>query len=438
LRAAAALSTLLDVTDSPGSRSIRGLVGVLSAYAASLSANRLLSIAVPWFVYSTTGSLTKTGVVAFSQMAPFVVSQLLSGPLIDRIGPKAISVAGDTTSMVAMATAPLLYAADALPLWALMALMAVVGAADGPATAAKSVFVPSVTKAAGAPIERGTGLTTTVERTASTLGPLAAGLLISAFGGPMGLWLACALFGVAALVVALTLTNPVADPREAGASTAEGYVAQLREGATFLRKDGLLRAIVGMTMATNLLDQAFIAVLLPAWAIALGVGADAVGLLVSVFAATSIMAALVTTTLAGRLPRRTVYLVGFVVGGLPRFVAMALMWPMWAVVTVFAIGGLGSGFINPIVGAVSYERIPAPLLGRVRTLASSLSWAGIPFGGLFAAGVAGLLGLSGALWVTGALYLVAIVVPGLRKGWSEMAGPSGRSIRAEPAEAGRS
>ena len=88
----------------------------------------------------------------------------------------------------------------------------------------------------------------------------------------------------------------------------------------------------------------------------------------SVFGAASVVAALAAAATGERLPRRTVYLVGFVIGGVPRFVAMAIGIPLWAVLGVFAVGGLGSGFINPIIGAVIYERIPPALLGRVKTL----------------------------------------------------------------------
>ncbi|GIH09603.1 MFS transporter [Rhizocola hellebori] len=404
----------------PPPRSFRGLVGVLSAYATSLSANRLLSIAVPWFVYTTTGSAAKTGLIAFCQITPFVITQALSGPIIDRIGPRRISIAGDVVSMLAMVAATLLYAVDTLPLWGLMVLLAFAGAADGPAVAAKAVFVPSVTRAARAPLERGTGLVTTVERSATVIGPLIAGFVVAAFGGVRALLFAGALFGLAALVTAVTLTDPKPDPGEPAHAPVGGYVAQFKQGATFLHREGLLRTIVVMLIATNFLDQAFMAVLLPAWVQRSGHDADTFGFLVSTFGATSIIASLLAAAYGDRLPRRAVYLIGFTIGGIPRFAAMALGLPLWAVVLTFAIGGLGSGFINPILGAVNYERIPAPLLGRVRTLTSALSWSGIPFGGLFAAAMITASGVTGALWIVGAAYFVAIVIPGLRPEWSQM------------------
>lgn len=401
-------------------RSLRGLVGVLSASAAALSANRLLSIALPWFVLTTTGSATKTGLVVFAQMLPYVVSQALAGPLIDRVGPKRISVTGDLVSMTAMAIAPLLYLTATLPLWALMALMGVVGAADGPSNAAKGVFVPSVTRAAHAPLERGTGLTGAVERTATTVGPAIAGVVVAGFGSIYALWVAAVLFGLASLVVTTTLTDPVVDAPDPGLNPPQGYVGQLKEGADFLRREPLLRAIVAMVAVTNLLDQAFFAVLLPVWARSSGYGAETVGLVVTVFGAASVGAALLAAMTGERLPRRTVYLVGFVIGGIPRFIAMALGLPLIAVLGVFLVGGLGSGFINPIIGAVTYERIPPAMLGRVKTLTTAVAWSGIPFGGLLGAGLLTAAGLTGTLWVVGGGYLVAIVLPGMRREWSQM------------------
>lgn len=164
-------------------RSWRGLVGVLAAQAAAWTGTRLSAIALPWFVLTSTGSAVQTGAVVFAQMGPYVVVQALAGPLIDRIGPRRISITGDVVATAALAMVPLLYLAGTLPLWALMGLVAVVGAADGPSNAAKGVFLPEVTRSAGVPLERGTGLAGAIERLASTLGPAAGGLVVAAVGG---------------------------------------------------------------------------------------------------------------------------------------------------------------------------------------------------------------------------------------------------------------
>lgn len=409
-------------------RSLRALAGVLAANAAAWSATRLLSVALPWFVLSSTGSATTTGMVVFGQTGCYVVAQILSGPLIDRIGARPVSIACDLVGTVALAAVPVLHLAGALPIGALMALTALAGAADGPSNSAKGVLVPAATRAARVPLERGTGLVGAAERTASTVGPAIAGVLVATLGGVSALWVAAALLAAGALIVALALPG-----QRPPAAPAEGYGYRLRRGASFLRGDGLLSAIVGMVAVTNLLDQAFMAVLLPVWAKSAGHGPQAVGLVASVFAAASVAASLTAAAVGDRLPRRAVYLVGFVVGGVPRFAAMALGLPLVAVLAVMAVGGLGSGFINPIIGAVTYERVPAGLLGRVRTMSQALAFCGIPFGGLAGAGLLAVAGLTGTLWIVGGCYLVAVVLPGLRREWSAMNRP--RPTPANPAPA---
>jgi MFS family permease len=105
----------------------RGLIGVLAAQAVAWTGTRISAIALPWFVLTTTGSAVQTGMIAFAEMAPYLVCQVLFGPIIDRVGPRRISIVGDLVSMGAIAMVPVLYAAHTLPvalLWPLVAIAA--------------------------------------------------------------------------------------------------------------------------------------------------------------------------------------------------------------------------------------------------------------------------------------------------------------------------
>jgi len=51
-----------------------GLIGLLCSQAVSLTGTRVSMIAVPWFVLTSTGSATNTGLVAACEMAPYVLS----------------------------------------------------------------------------------------------------------------------------------------------------------------------------------------------------------------------------------------------------------------------------------------------------------------------------------------------------------------------------
>ena len=149
-----------------------------------------------------------------------------------------------------------------------------------------------------------------------------------------------------------------------------------------MRRDPVLMGIGVMIAMTNLLDQAWSVVLVPVWARDSGYGVGAVGLLAATFGAAAVAGSVAAAAWAERLPRYRTYLVAFILAGVPRFVMLALGAPLWSILVVAVIGGCASGFLNPVLGAVLFERIPAPLMGRVTSMNLAMSWSLIPFGGL--------------------------------------------------------
>ncbi|MBV2155915.1 MFS transporter [Kitasatospora sp. SUK 42] len=414
------------VTDPPA-RSLRPLVGVLAAMAVSLTGTRISAIALPWFVLATTGSATMTGLVAFAEMAPYVLVKALTGPLVDRLGPRVVSWTTDAVSAVAAGLVPLLHARGLLPFWLLLVMVAVIGAMRGPGDLAKSVMVPEAADHARVPMERATGLAGVTERLASTIGPAAGGGLVAVIGPLAGLAVNAGTFALGSLIIAVALPKGMGRPAAADATgTAEagdgsgGYWRMFREGFGFLRTEPLLLTVTVMVGITNLLDAGFVTVLVPVWARESGNGPAAIGLIGSAMGVTAVVGSLIAAALAHRLPRRTVFFVGFLLAGAPRYLVLALDAPMWVVITVFAVGGFGSGFLNPILGAVLFERVPRHLLGRVHALGDSLAWAGIPLGGLLAGGAVALVGLIPSLLTAGVLYFATTTLTGLRPEWREM------------------
>ena len=397
-------------------RSRTALYGWLGSEAVSLTGTRVSMVALPWFVLTTTGSATRTGLTAFAEMAPYVVAKAFAGPLVDRVGPRPITIAADLASVLAVGSIPLLHALHLLSFPVLLLAVAVAGLLRGPGDGAKQALVPAVVAAAEVPMERATGLAGAVERLAGTVGAACAGILVAAIGAASALVVDAASFAVSAGMLAATAprrTRPVAVTAPGGT----GYLTELREGWDFLRRDVILVAIVTMVAATNLLDAAFSSVLVPVWAEHSGGGATAVGVLFAVFAGGSVAGSLVAASTGDRLPRFWTYVVGFMVAGLPRFVVLALGVPLSWVLAVAVVGGFASGFLNPILGAVIYERIPEPLMGRVTSLNTSLCWAGIPFGGVLGGLLVAGLGLSPALVVVGVAYLAATMLPVLQPQW---------------------
>ncbi|MCW2852001.1 MAG: transporter permease [Nocardioides sp.] len=403
----------------------RPLYGWLAADALSVTGTRVSMIAVPLFVLETTGSPTKTGLVALAEALPMVLAKVLGGPLIDRLGPRRVAITCDVGSVAAVGAIPLLYDAGLMAFPLLLVLVAIAGALRGPGDAAKHAMVPTLVTEAGVPMERATGLASTVERTASMLGAGLGGLLVAGLGAANALLVDAVSFGLSALVLAwatrplgaASAARPASDVEEADPAP---YVEQLRAGWRFLRGDRVLLGITVMVALTNLLDAAWASVLMPVWAVETGNGAKALGLLFAVFSGASAIGALVAAVWAARLPRYATYLVAFLVCGAPRFVVMALDSPLAMVAAVAVAAGFASGFLNPILGAVIFERIPAPLVGRVSSLTTAMCFALLPFGGLLGGVLIAVGGLPFAMAACGVAYFAVTMLPALDRRWREM------------------
>lgn len=398
----------------------RSFAALAVAETFSISGTRLSQIAVPWLVLTTTGSAVWTGVVGFAEMLPYVVAKALGGPIVDRIGAKAVAVTADSCSVLIVGLIPLLHWLGMLQLGWLIPIAALMGAVRGPSDGAKSALVPVVAEEGAIPLERITGVVGAIERLGGTIGAAAAGAVVAVIGAPQALLVNAVTFVVAAVCISRGVPGAkIQQTQVDSANAGSSYKKELVEGWRFLRGDSVLVGITVMVAMTNLLDQAWTAVLLPVWAHDTGRGAGAIGLVLAAMSGPSVLGALVAAVVGERLPRLLIYVGGFLLAGLPRFTVFAFDVPLPALVTVLATCGFASGFINPILGAVIFERIPRPLVGRVSALSTSLCWALIPFGGLLGGVLSAFIGWRAATLSVGVAYFLVTLMPLLRKSFRE-------------------
>ncbi|MET9801341.1 MFS transporter [Streptomyces sp. NPDC006368] len=420
----------------PGGR--RPLAAVLAANAISVSGNALTLIGVPWFALQTTGSPGKAGLVAFCATLPVVVSAIVGGPVIDRIGRRRVSVVSDLVCALALAAIPLLHHAGRLPFWALCALMGVTGLFHAPGETARHVLVPDLAERAGTTLARAASLFDAVSRGARMAGAALAGVLIAVTGAETVLLVDAATFGASALLVVAGVRGiATADPQPKTAPVSlAGYRAQLREGYAFVLRSRLMVAIVLMVMFTNGLSQGWSAVLLPVHAQRHLGGASAIGLVTAVFGGCALLGALLYGAVGHRLRRRTVFTVAFLIGGAPLYVVAALTDSVLPLVVTAAVGGLGVGTLNPILTTVMYERVPDELRSRVASATTAGVLLAAPLGGLGAGHLVERAGLGTALLTIGALYFAATLTPALFPSWREMDAPAvSRTAPSPPAPA---
>ncbi|MCI0155119.1 MFS transporter [Leifsonia shinshuensis] len=411
------------MSSTPGRR--RGpLLALVAAYFVSGTGTALSAVAIPWLVLVTTGSAVATGVAGFAEMAPYVLLQATAGPLVDRLGLRRTFLLGNLAAAVAVFLVFLLGELDALPFGVLLALVATAGAVRGAADAATTPMLPPLARLAHWSDERAVGLYSGANRAGLLIGLPLAGALVALLGPAGTVLLDSISFLVAAVltavfVPAVAVTRPPAAepsaapglPHAADGSGLRAYLAQLREGARFLRGDRLLLSLLVLIVITNLLDQAMNAVFLPVWAhdrvhdaVAFGVvgGASGLGMLVGV---------LLTAWGGRRLPRWITFALCTLLASAPPFFAVAGTDAVLPVAAVFFVCGVFGGVPNPIVGAVQFERVPPRLQTRVLGAMKASAYLGIPFGSLLGGLLAQSVGLTVACVAAGLVMLVVTIAP---------------------------
>ena len=394
------------------------LYGWLTAECISLLGTRVSMIAIPLAGVDHHRFPTQNGLVAFAEITPMVLFKAFGGPLVDRVGPRRTAITADAMSFLVVGLIPLLHHTGALTFPVLLGLVAIAGALRGPGDAATTALIPALVERADVPYERATGLASAIERGATMIGAAIAGGLVAVVGPANAVAVDAVSFAVCAVVLLVT-TRTLADPARATErserelATGTTYVGELRAGWDFLRRDAVLMSLCLMIAITNLLDLAWSAVLLPVWAHDSGAGVGAVGLVFAVWGGASMLGSVVAAAYGTRLPRFQTYLVAFLVTGLPRFVLFAIGVPLWAIIAMCLVGGASSGFLNPVIGAVEFERIPRDMVGRVTSLTSSICWSLMPLGGILGGVLVSGIGLSPALVVIGVAYFVTTMSPAL-------------------------
>jgi MFS family permease len=378
-------------------------------------------LAIPWLVLVTTGSPLKMGLVGLAQTLPYVIVGVLGSPIVGSYGVRKMAIHNDVASAVLIA---LIAAFAQYDFSLLLLLSALVCGVQGIGDKAKRMMLQPVVEAAGASLPRMVAVVAGRERVNTVVGVAAGGLVI-AWAGPTGaIWINAISFAVSALMVIAFVPMPPEVEEADAKPTPEPYVHALARGFSFLRDDRLLFGIVAMMFMTNLFNQASGVVLIPLWVMDHFNSPVALGWVTSALALGAVLGNLLFIGLIKRLPRYLTFVLGYLLGGSPRFLVLGLSDDLLVVLAVTFLAGMAGSVINPVYGALLFERVPRAMQARVFGLAGAMTFGGIPLGGLVGAWFVQSFGLDRSLILSGLCYLTATLSPiiGYRI-WKQMDNP---------------
>lgn len=377
------------------------LYALFAADAVSLAGNEVTRLAVAWFVLVTTGSAALTGLTLFFGFLPIVIAAFFGGAIVDRLGFRTASVAADLASAAMVAAIPAIHLTVGIELWQLMALVFLGALLDTPGTTARQALFPDLVERAGMRLERGSGIRSAIRGGSLLVGAPIGGVLVAELGATTALWLDAGSFVFSAALVAAAVPRLRREPEVAEAPRR--YLSDLAEGVRFIRRDRLVRAIVVTVLVTNFLDAPF-AVVMPVFAREAFGSAINLGLMYGIFGGCALAGALGFSAVGHRLPRRLTFVVSFFVWS-AIYLVLATLPSFPVTLAALAVGGFATGPINPVLGTIQFERVPAAVRGRVFGAITSGAWSAIPAGILLGGVVVEAIGVAPTLLAIGLCYI---------------------------------
>jgi len=305
---------------------------------------------------------------------------------------------------------------DALPLWALLVLVLLSNLLDTPGAAARESQLPELAELAEVSLPRAAAAQATVARTAVMLGAGLAGLLIATVGAAPAMIVNAIAFAVA-IVLTIVFVPRVELPAREHAIEVDGGWKGITAGIRFVWRTPLVRAVVMMVVVTNAIDIAGVTVLKPVYAQTLGHDGAELGIMIACSSGGALVGAALYGIIGDRLPRHALYVVLFLLAGVPTYLAMAIDPPFAVVAIVLALSGLAAGPLNPLIDSALFRLIPPDIRARVIGAITAGVAAAMPLGSLVAGIGVDTLGLTTTLVLASAAYATAVLSLGFGRRW---------------------
>ncbi|GAA2332944.1 MFS transporter [Streptomyces caniferus] len=343
-------------------RGRRGVAALLVAEVASLTGSQLSTVALPWFVLTTTGSVVRMSWVMAAYFVPVALFGIVAGGWAGRVGARRWMILSDLCRFVLTAAVPTLYALGALSFPLLLLLTFLTGAFWAPYMASQQTVLAGVTGEDEHALARTGSLLQGATRTAVVLGPPGGAALVVLLGAPAVLLIDAASFLVAAALVGWAVSDQGRPPEEDSPMRSK-----VGEAMGVLRRDRLLFFWSVGTMITESAGQALLAAFPVLVKLQFRAGVGMVGALLACFGA----GALVGSLLAPLVLRRTTAVrlaTSAKVLQVVALIPLAFALPPWGFGVVLVVWGVFVGLTNGPASAVRLLRIPV----RLRTEAMAV------------------------------------------------------------------
>jgi surfactin synthase thioesterase subunit/MFS family permease len=359
------------VTAAGPAPGMRRFLAVALAQLVSITGSTLTEFALPLWVYLSTGSLARFGLLAVASLVPGIVAAPLAGAIVDRYDRRRVMIAGDLAAGTAEAFLLVLAWASALQLWQVYVVAAFLSAALAFQRTAYMSAIPQIVPKRY--LGHANGIVQAATGFAQFIAPLIGVGLLAAVG-LRGILSVDAVSYAIAIGTVLLVRFPVT----MAVRRTESMLAEIAEGLWFTLRQPSFRAMIILFAALSLaLAPLFILVsplvlsfsslsAVAEMAVIAGAGAAAAGLVMTVWGGPQIR-----RMLGIRLMAFVLAVSALLLGLRPNLISIG--------VGVFGVGFCVST-INGIIMTIIQTKVPQRLQGRVIALNTMIAATAVPFG----------------------------------------------------------
>ncbi|HLE99211.1 MAG TPA: MFS transporter [Gaiellaceae bacterium] len=340
------------------------------------------------------------GTIAF---LPFILFTLPAGVWVDRLRRRPILIVGDLARAALLTTVPAAYVADVLTLGQLYVVAFLVGFSQVFFDVAYQSYLPSLVERQQI-IEGNSKLE--ISRSATQVaGPGLGGVLVELLTAPWTVFLdALSFLGSALFLFRIRKLEEPPTVKDADGRRPTLWT-DLKEGLRFVLRNPNLRAQAGCTGTSNFFSNVSFSIFLVFAVRELGLSAGVIGVVFSVAAIGSLLAALTAMRISRRLGIGPTTIAVMVLQG-PTMLLFALPPEGNGAIPFLVAAGITQGFTVVVynIVQVSYRQAICPphLQGRMNSVMRFMVWGTIPLGTLAGGGLASWIGLRETI-VVGAL-----------------------------------
>ena len=364
--------------------------------------DRLAALALPWLVYTTTGSALGTGAVFALYTLPYVLFGAFAGVAVDRFDKRRLMIATDLIRAALVLAVPFVAERSLPAVFVISFAISTAGVFFDPA---KLAILPEIVPPGR--LLRANSLLSTGENLTEILGWALAGALLASVSTAAAFELDAITFAVSA--VALTLMRYRAPARAAAERSARAFRHEMREGFSFLRHDRGLRANTIMILVCVAgLGASYPLTFLLAVDVLDG-GTGAFGALEAVVGAGYLAGSLAVLAFAPRVRKGRLMIGGLaLMGGCLALVASA--GSVWTAAIPFAVFGMANAAALIAVDTYMQEVVPQGMRGRVLGTRFTLTQGMYALSVLVGSALAGIVDVRTLFVVAGAIVVASALV----------------------------